>query len=114
MVAAIAAAAVAATALLLRRNEREKAFQGTLLLSAALFTEVSQGKSIKNYMISDLYFVGLQVLCSYSIKPCNDHFRHRWTGRYEAHLWDKNCWNESQSKKGRQGRSTIATYYFSE
>ncbi|MFQ6669731.1 hypothetical protein Gotur_034858 [Gossypium turneri] len=29
-------------------------------------------------------------------------FRHRWTGRYEAHLWDKNCWNESQNKKGRQ------------
>ncbi|XP_027331820.1 AP2-like ethylene-responsive transcription factor At1g16060 [Abrus precatorius] len=29
--------------------------------------------------------------------------RHRWTGRYEAHLWDKHCWNESQNKKGRQG-----------
>ncbi|KAL0010915.1 hypothetical protein SO802_006023, partial [Lithocarpus litseifolius] len=29
--------------------------------------------------------------------------RHRWTGRYEVHLWDKNCWNESQNKKGRQG-----------
>ncbi|GMI91940.1 ARIA-interacting double AP2 domain protein, WRINKLED 3 [Hibiscus trionum] len=29
--------------------------------------------------------------------------RHRWTGRFEAHLWDKNCWNESQNKKGRQG-----------
>ncbi|KAL0559171.1 hypothetical protein IC582_003761 [Cucumis melo] len=29
---------------------------------------------------------------------------HRWTGRYEAHLWDKNCWNESQNKKGRQGK----------
>ncbi|PKA49196.1 AP2-like ethylene-responsive transcription factor [Apostasia shenzhenica] len=28
--------------------------------------------------------------------------RHRWTGKYEAHLWDKNCWNESQNKKGRQ------------
>lgn len=28
--------------------------------------------------------------------------RHRWTGRYEAHLWDKYCWNQSQSKKGRQ------------
>ncbi|KAK4394513.1 AP2-like ethylene-responsive transcription factor [Sesamum angolense] len=27
---------------------------------------------------------------------------HRWTGRYEAHLWDKNCWNEAQNKKGRQ------------
>ncbi|KAK6135631.1 hypothetical protein DH2020_030642 [Rehmannia glutinosa] len=24
-------------------------------------------------------------------------------GRYEAHLWDKNCWNEAQNKKGRQG-----------
>ncbi|KAK8681438.1 hypothetical protein V6N13_053841 [Hibiscus sabdariffa] len=29
--------------------------------------------------------------------------RHRWTGRFEAHLWDKNCWNETQNKKGRQG-----------
>ncbi|XP_078180605.1 AP2-like ethylene-responsive transcription factor At1g16060 [Carex rostrata] len=28
--------------------------------------------------------------------------RHRWTGRYEAHLWDKNCWNPLQSKKGKQ------------
>ncbi|KAF8695323.1 hypothetical protein HU200_037552 [Digitaria exilis] len=29
--------------------------------------------------------------------------RHRWTGRFEAHLWDKNSWNESQNKKGKQG-----------
>ncbi|CAN4111336.1 unnamed protein product [Withania somnifera] len=28
--------------------------------------------------------------------------RHRWTGRYEAHLWDKNTWNSSQNKRGRQ------------
>lgn len=28
--------------------------------------------------------------------------RHRWTGRFEAHLWDKNCWNDKQKKKGRQ------------
>ncbi|CAN1121443.1 AP2-like ethylene-responsive transcription factor At1g16060 [Linum perenne] len=28
--------------------------------------------------------------------------RHRWTGRYEAHLWDKNTWNHSHNKKGRQ------------
>ncbi|PIN05294.1 hypothetical protein CDL12_22167 [Handroanthus impetiginosus] len=33
--------------------------------------------------------------------------RHRWTGRYEAHLWDKNCWNESQNKKGRQVKIEI-------
>ncbi|KAJ0977548.1 hypothetical protein J5N97_013022 [Dioscorea zingiberensis] len=29
--------------------------------------------------------------------------RHRWTGRYEAHLWDKSTWNQSQNKKGKQG-----------
>nr|AGI62043.1 AP2-7 [Erycina pusilla] len=28
--------------------------------------------------------------------------RHRWTGRYEAHLWDKNSWNQTQKKKGKQ------------
>ncbi|XP_066399445.1 AP2-like ethylene-responsive transcription factor At1g16060 isoform X1 [Miscanthus floridulus] len=28
--------------------------------------------------------------------------RHRWTGRFEAHLWDKNSWSESQNKKGKQ------------
>uniref|UniRef100_A0A3Q7EM87 AP2/ERF domain-containing protein n=1 Tax=Solanum lycopersicum TaxID=4081 RepID=A0A3Q7EM87_SOLLC len=27
---------------------------------------------------------------------------HRWTGRYEAHLWDKSTWNSIQKKKGRQ------------
>lgn len=29
-------------------------------------------------------------------------FRHRWTGRFEAHLWDKSTWNSIQNKKGRQ------------
>ncbi|KAJ7539996.1 hypothetical protein O6H91_11G117700 [Diphasiastrum complanatum] len=28
--------------------------------------------------------------------------RHRWTGRYEAHLWDKGAWNHTQNKKGKQ------------
>ncbi|XP_059654535.1 ethylene-responsive transcription factor WRI1-like [Cornus florida] len=28
--------------------------------------------------------------------------RHRWTGRFEAHLWDKNTWNSIQNKRGRQ------------
>ncbi|KAH1194665.1 AP2-like ethylene-responsive transcription factor [Glycine max] len=27
----------------------------------------------------------------------------RWTGRYEAHLWDKSTWNQNQNKKGKQG-----------
>ncbi|CAI0464391.1 unnamed protein product [Linum tenue] len=29
--------------------------------------------------------------------------RHRWTGRYEAHLWDNSCKKEGQTRKGRQG-----------
>ncbi|KAJ4885220.1 Ethylene-responsive transcription factor WRI1 [Raphanus sativus] len=29
--------------------------------------------------------------------------RHRWTGRFEAHLWDKSSWNSIQNKKGKQG-----------
>ncbi|XP_010523284.1 PREDICTED: AP2-like ethylene-responsive transcription factor ANT [Tarenaya hassleriana] len=28
--------------------------------------------------------------------------RHRWTGRYEAHLWDNSFKKEGQSRKGRQ------------
>ncbi|XP_073126710.1 AP2-like ethylene-responsive transcription factor AIL6 [Henckelia pumila] len=29
--------------------------------------------------------------------------KHRWTGRYEAHLWDNSCRKEGQARKGRQG-----------
>ncbi|KAF5749417.1 hypothetical protein HS088_TW04G01386 [Tripterygium wilfordii] len=29
--------------------------------------------------------------------------RHRWTGRYEAHLWDNSCRRQGQTRKGRQG-----------
>uniref|UniRef100_A0A0D9VRK6 AP2/ERF domain-containing protein n=1 Tax=Leersia perrieri TaxID=77586 RepID=A0A0D9VRK6_9ORYZ len=29
--------------------------------------------------------------------------RHRWTGRYEAHLWDNSCRKDGQTRKGRQG-----------
>ncbi|XP_002864961.2 AP2-like ethylene-responsive transcription factor AIL7 isoform X2 [Arabidopsis lyrata subsp. lyrata] len=28
--------------------------------------------------------------------------RHRWTGRYEAHLWDNSCRREGHARKGRQ------------
>ncbi|KAJ1273237.1 hypothetical protein BS78_06G263900 [Paspalum vaginatum] len=34
--------------------------------------------------------------------------RHRWTGRYEAHLWDNSCRREGQSRKGRQGTSSLS------
>ncbi|EPS70041.1 hypothetical protein M569_04723, partial [Genlisea aurea] len=36
--------------------------------------------------------------------------RHRWTGRYEAHLWDKSTWNESQNKKGKQELCSLGAY----
>ncbi|XP_052195823.1 AP2-like ethylene-responsive transcription factor AIL6 [Diospyros lotus] len=50
---------------------------------------------------------------SESCKKINDTFgqrtsiyrgvtRHRWTGRYEAHLWDNSCRREGQARKGRQ------------
>lgn len=45
-------------------------------------------------------------LNSAPVLPLNSH---RWTGRYEAHLWDKSSWNQAQNKKGRQG--LIPTYF---
>lgn len=35
--------------------------------------------------------------------------RHRWTGRFEAHLWDKLSWNVTQKKKGKQGTTATTT-----
>lgn len=36
--------------------------------------------------------------------------RHKWTGRYEAHLWDKLTWNVTQKKKGKQ--VYLGEYFF--
>ena len=36
-------------------------------------------------------------------------YRHRWTGRYEAHLWDNTCRREGQSRKGRQGNNKLTS-----
>lgn len=37
--------------------------------------------------------------------------RHRWTGRYEAHLWDSSCKKEGQSRKGRQGQWRVCQFF---
>ncbi|KAL6867745.1 hypothetical protein ACP4OV_015769 [Aristida adscensionis] len=37
--------------------------------------------------------------------------RHRWTGRYEAHLWDNTCRKEGQTRKGRQGNGDKRSVY---
>ncbi|KAM3360409.1 AP2-like ethylene-responsive transcription factor AIL1 [Capsicum galapagoense] len=38
--------------------------------------------------------------------------RHRWTGRYEAHLWDNSCRREGQTRKGRQVFMFVYLMYF--
>jgi len=45
-----------------------------------------------------------------------DQIRHRWTGRFEAHLWDKGSWNNIQKKKGKQGNFTkfFSVWFFCE
>lgn len=45
-----------------------------------------------------LFFIHFMVQCFIM------SIRHRWTGRYEAHLWDNSCKKEGQSRKGRQGK----------
>lgn len=40
-----------------------------------------------------------------------DWCRHRWTGRYEAHLWDNSCRREGQARKGRQGKLFLIHYF---
>ncbi|KAM1131134.1 hypothetical protein COP2_047034 [Malus domestica] len=35
--------------------------------------------------------------------------RHRWTGHYEAHLWDKSTWIQNQNKKGIRCRHQEAS-----
>ncbi|KAL5722626.1 hypothetical protein ACHQM5_006126 [Ranunculus cassubicifolius] len=41
--------------------------------------------------------------CPSLMATCRSAESHRWTGRYEAHLWDKGSWNVTQKKKGKQG-----------
>ena len=43
------------------------------------------------------------MLIKWSSNDIFDWCRHRWTGRYEAHLWDNSCRREGQARKGRQG-----------
>ena len=52
------------------------------------------------------YIASRRCWCILFLKLCFCfEYRHRWTGRYEAHLWDKSTWNQNQNKKGKQGFS---------
>lgn len=46
-------------------------------------------------------FTTLTDLCNCNLSPL---IRHRWTGRYEAHLWDNSIKKEGQARKGKQGK----------
>ncbi|KAF3971429.1 hypothetical protein CMV_004979 [Castanea mollissima] len=56
---------------------------------------------IKNAVKSELS-PGVRRLCMMEGDTLANN-KHRWTGRYEAHLWDKGSWNPTQKKKGKQG-----------
>ncbi|KAG7993377.1 hypothetical protein I3843_01G001100 [Carya illinoinensis] len=60
------------------------------------------------------YVIGSQLISPTELRKSLDTFgqrtsqyrgvtRHRWTGRYEAHLWDNSYKKEGQSRKGMQG-----------
>ncbi|VAI60778.1 unnamed protein product [Triticum turgidum subsp. durum] len=36
--------------------------------------------------------------------------RHRWSGKYEAHLWDSTCRVEGRRRKGKQGKKAPGSY----
>ncbi|MCO5581158.1 hypothetical protein L7F22_035036 [Adiantum nelumboides] len=58
-------------------------------------TESTSRKSIESFgQRTSIYRGVTKVRC---------YFRHRWTGRFEAHLWDNSCRREGQTRKGRQG-----------
>jgi len=51
------------------------------------------------FVWTSLFYIEWWKFCS-----CLIHWsRHRWTGRYEAHLWDNSCRKDGQTRKGRQG-----------
>uniref|UniRef100_A0A803L439 AP2/ERF domain-containing protein n=1 Tax=Chenopodium quinoa TaxID=63459 RepID=A0A803L439_CHEQI len=59
--------------------------------------EVEEEPKLENFLGSSHSFRDHQQQIN------GDHYRHRWTGRYEAHLWDNSCRREGQTRKGRQG-----------
>ncbi|CAA0831211.1 AP2-like ethylene-responsive transcription factor AIL6 [Striga hermonthica] len=88
-----------------------------LVAYSQCLTATANGLSLGNNNISNNIYDNRQAIVvaeSESCKKTGDSFgqrtsiyrgvtRHRWTGRYEAHLWDNSCRREGQARKGRQG-----------
>lgn len=66
----------------------------------SIYRGVTRSEVMSLYYIYMTYLVIVISILNLYYYTC----RHRWTGRYEAHLWDNSCRREGQSRKGRQGR----------
>ncbi|CAO2827896.1 unnamed protein product [Amaranthus hypochondriacus] len=91
--------------------------QTELVPSYATVTDGNNGGSLSLSVVPqsvDKSMVGVGGDSEKCVKKISDTFgqrtsiyrgvtRHRWTGRYEAHLWDNSCRREGQARKGRQG-----------
>ena len=93
-----------------QRNARMATHQ-LALLGEAQFTEESQGDPSLISLFSMFFLNGFSFACIIFLFLHQKH-RHRWTGRYEAHLWDKSSWNNIQNKKGRQGNFALFFFFF--
>ncbi|KAE9458799.1 hypothetical protein C3L33_09291, partial [Rhododendron williamsianum] len=76
--------------------ERKRKWVGGQLFIGSLFRHLGRG-------LHSTEVVGLLLGFGFYVVWQFEWFRHRWTGRYEAHLWDNSCKKEGQSRKGRQG-----------
>lgn len=75
--------------------------------------ELARAYTIENLVARFKLNPGYAIVCVYVcvLAKLLIFFRHRWTGRYEAHLWDNSCRREGQSRKGRQGIVIIYNFF---
>ncbi|CAN0878467.1 AP2-like ethylene-responsive transcription factor AIL6 [Linum grandiflorum] len=106
-IAAAAAAATVTTTQPIGNNNNELAYSQNALSLGVTNTNTNNNDSSSN---SSEKAIVVESDCN---KKLADTFgqrtsiyrgvtRHRWTGRYEAHLWDNSCRREGQARKGRQ------------
>ncbi|CAI9265366.1 unnamed protein product [Lactuca saligna] len=74
---------------------------GTVRTGDCLTIEKKKRDSTKVAKKQSLHRKSLDTFCQRT-SQFRGVTRHRWTGRYEAHLWDNSCQKEGQTRKGRQ------------
>ena len=99
-----------------KNHNPEKCQNGNSSAGSARRSSIYRGVtrwSISHFSLFNLLFFlnGFSFACIIFLFLHQKH-RHRWTGRYEAHLWDKSSWNNIQNKKGRQGNFALFFFFF--